>query len=95
VIRDDVIVGATEAKSSIVELQVALWSYEACVHSEEVAWQELEPHLFDIFKQRAEKVGFVQGDDAVEFQYVAEVIDRARAAGVDRVGLISKELAQK
>jgi len=65
------------------------------INSEEVKWEELKPRLFDIFKQRAEKVAFVEGDDGVEFQYVADVIDRAREAGVDRVGLLSKELAQK
>ena len=65
------------------------------INSEEVKWEELKPRLFDIFKQRAEKVAFVQGDDGVEFQFVADVIDQAREAGVDRVGLMSKELAQK
>jgi biopolymer transport protein ExbD len=65
------------------------------INSEAVKWEELKPRLFDIFKQRAEKVAFVQGDDGVEFQFVADVIDQARAAGVDRVGLMSKELAQK
>lgn len=38
--------------------------------------------LRDIFKRRAEKVAFVQGDDAVDFEYVADVIDSARDAGV-------------
>jgi biopolymer transport protein TolR len=55
----------------------------------------LEPELARIFIQRAEKVAFVQGDDEVNFEYVAYVIDTARAAGVDRVGLLPKELARK
>jgi len=37
----------------------------------------------------------VQGDDEVDFEYVAYVIDRTRAAGVDRVGLLPKELARR
>ena len=51
--------------------------------------------LRDIFKRRAEKVGFVQGDDAVDFEYVADVIDSARDAGVGRVGLLPREGAAR
>lgn len=47
--------------------------------------------MHDIFKRRAERVAFVKGDDAVDFEYVADVIDIARAAGVDKVGLLTKE----
>jgi biopolymer transport protein ExbD len=65
------------------------------INSEDVSWTDLRPKLFDIYKQRAEKVAFVEGDDAVEFQFVARVIDEARAAGVDHVGLMPKEVAAK
>jgi biopolymer transport protein TolR len=54
---------------------------------------DLKAQLQDIFKQRAEKVAFVQGDDGVDFEYVAEVIDTEREAGVERVGLLPKEMA--
>jgi biopolymer transport protein ExbD len=64
------------------------------INSEAVSWAELEPKLFDIYKQRAEKVAFVEGDDGVEFRFVAEVIDQARQAGVVTVGLMPKQVAQ-
>ena len=41
------------------------------VNEENVAWNQLHDRLFDIFKQRAERVAFVKGDDDVDFQYVA------------------------
>ncbi len=47
--------------------------------------------MHDIFKQRTERLAFVKGDDDVDFEYVADVIDIARDAGVDRVGLLGKE----
>ena len=53
----------------------------------------LKKRLSDIFKTRAERVAFIQGDDEVNFEYVAYVIDRARDAGVERVGLLPKEMA--
>ena len=49
----------------------------------------------DIFQARAEKVAFVQGEDEVDFEYVADVIDTARAAGVEKVGLLPKEMAAR
>lgn len=63
------------------------------INQQPVAWAELQGRLRDIFKQRAEKVAFVQGEDGVDFEYVADVIDTARAAGVQRVGLLPKEMA--
>ena len=39
---------------------------------------------------RVEKVAFVRGDADVDFQYVADVIDLAHHAGVQRVGLLTK-----
>ena len=65
------------------------------INGQPVSWSELEPELARIFIQRAEKVAFVQGDDEVDFEFVAYVIDTARAAGVDRVGLLPKELARR
>ena len=63
------------------------------INRQEVSWPDLKAQLANIFKQRAEKVAFVQGDDAVDFEYVADVIDTARDAGVERVGLLPKEMA--
>ena len=63
------------------------------INQQPVSWPDLKSQLQDIFKQRAEKVAFVQGDDEVNFEYVAYVIDTARDAGVERVGLLPKEMA--
>jgi len=59
------------------------------LNQEEVAWQDLETRLAKIYLTRAEKVAFVRGDDDVDFQYVADVIDVAHHAGVERVGLLT------
>jgi biopolymer transport protein TolR len=58
------------------------------INRENVNWQQLQTRLRDIFKARAEKVAFVSGDDEVAFQYVADVIDIAHNAGVDKIGLL-------
>jgi len=61
------------------------------INQDSVGWEELQGRLHDIFKPRAERVAFVRGDDEIDFQYVAEVVDIAREAGVDKVGLLTKE----
>ena len=60
------------------------------INDENVKWENLHDRLFDIFKQRAERVAFVKGDDDVDFQYVADAISIARNSGVDKVGLLTR-----
>ena len=52
----------------------------------------LEETLRDIFKTRAQRVMFVRGDPGLEFKDVAEIIDMAKGAGVDKVGLLTEEI---
>jgi biopolymer transport protein TolR len=60
------------------------------INDESVKWENLHDRLFDVFKQRQEKVAFVKGDDNVDFEYVADAISIARGSGVERVGLLTK-----
>ena len=63
------------------------------INQDDVALADLGQRLSDIFKTRAERVLFVKGDDNVEFQDVAQVIDIARGTQVvDRVGLITAKI---
>jgi len=62
------------------------------INQDEATWETLQSRLEDIFKTRAEKVMFVKGDDNVPFADVANVIDIAHSAGVDKVGLITAKI---
>ena len=62
------------------------------INDEDTTWDNLQGRLTDIFRSRAEKVMFVKGDDNIPFQNVAQVIDIAHAAGVDKVGLITAKI---
>jgi biopolymer transport protein TolR len=63
------------------------------INQDDVSWDDLGKHLEDIFKTRAERVMFVKGDDDIEFQYVAQVIDIAKGTQVvDRVGLVTAKI---
>lgn len=61
------------------------------INQENVRWEDLETRLAEIYLKRAEKVAFVRGDAAVDFQYVADVIDVAHHAGVERIGLLTEQ----
>ena len=61
------------------------------INQEEVRWEDLELRLAQIYLKRAEKVAFVSGDADVDFRYVADVIDLAHHAGVQRIGLLTQK----
>jgi len=54
-------------------------------------WDALGAKLSDIFKQRADKVAFVRGDEEVPFEQMARAIDIMRGAGIEHVGLITAQ----
>ena len=62
------------------------------INQEDATWDTLQGRLTDVFKTRAEKVMFVKGDNNIPFADVANVIDIAHSAGVDKVGLITAKI---
>ena len=81
-----------DARTVVIEV---IWTAKdmpptVTINKESVSWQDLDVRLARIYLTRVEKVAFVRGDADVDFQYVADVIDRAHHAGVQRVGLLTK-----
>ena len=64
------------------------------INQDIVTEAQLGPRLTDIFKTRAERVAFVKGAPDLEFQLVAKVIDIAKGAGIDKIGLITARMEQ-
>ncbi len=62
------------------------------INETEVDKRDLLPKLTEIYANRAERVMFVRGDDDVNFDKVAEVIDIGRAANVDHIGLMTPKI---
>jgi biopolymer transport protein TolR len=62
------------------------------INQDQSDWNALGGRLFDIFKERADKVAFVKGDDDVSFAQVARAIDIMRGAGIDHAGLITAKI---
>jgi biopolymer transport protein ExbD/biopolymer transport protein TolR len=64
------------------------------INQEPVSWENLKSRLEEIYKMRANRVVFIQGDAVVEFSQVARVIDVMRGAGLGPVGLMTPGLEQ-
>ncbi|HEU5457180.1 MAG TPA: biopolymer transporter ExbD [Terracidiphilus sp.] len=58
----------------------------------DVQHADLLPKLTQIYANRAERVMFIRGDDNLEFRYVADVMDIAKSANVDHVGLMTPKI---
>jgi len=62
------------------------------INETEMNKADLLPRLTEIYANRAERVMFVRGDDDLNFAYIAEVIDIAKAANVDHIGLMTPKI---
>ena len=62
------------------------------INTQPIALKDLQAKLTDVFKTRAQKVMFVKGDKDVEYLYVAQAIDAAHGAGLDKVGIMTPKV---
>jgi biopolymer transport protein TolR len=64
------------------------------INQDAVDIRELGQRLEKIFESRNDRVAFVKGDPTLPFEAVAEVIDIAHGAGIDKIGLVTKALEE-
>jgi biopolymer transport protein ExbD len=62
------------------------------INQDPVDIRMLGSRLEDIFKTRNDRIMFVKGDDSLPFSEVANIIDIAKGAGVDKIGLITQKI---
>jgi biopolymer transport protein TolR len=59
------------------------------VNHQPVALAELETKLRDTFESRKEKTMFIIGDPSLRYGEIVAVIDAAKGAGVEKVGIVT------
>jgi len=64
------------------------------INQDPISLQALGPRLEDIFKTRNERIMFVKGDARLPFGDIATIIDIAKGAGIDKIGLITKAVEE-
>jgi len=62
------------------------------INHQPVSIQELESKLRDIFETRAVKTMFIAGDGGLRYGEIIAVIDAAKGAGVEKVGIVTEEM---
>lgn len=60
------------------------------INHQEVNLQDLEARLRDVFDQRSDKTLFIAAAGTLRYGDVVDVIDAARGAGVQRVGIVTE-----
>ena len=60
------------------------------VNNNDVTVQELETRLRNIFDQRKDKTMFIMGAGTLRYKDIIEVIDAAKGAGVEKVGIVTE-----
>jgi biopolymer transport protein ExbD len=59
------------------------------VNKQQVTLPELEKRLKDIFEQRKDKTMFIMGAETLRYKEIIDVIDAAKGAGVEKVGIVT------
>jgi biopolymer transport protein ExbD len=64
------------------------------VNQQPVPMGELEGRLRNIFEQRKDKTMFIVGAPTLRYGDIVEVIDAAKGAGVEKVGIVTEGMRQ-
>ena len=64
------------------------------VNKQDVTIQDLETRLRNIFEQRKDKTMFIVGDGRLRYGDITDVIDAAKGAGVEKVGIVTEGMRQ-
>jgi len=84
----------TKAPSTPSDSQQIVLEYNAdrsiAVNKQPVSLQELQERLRSVFETRREKTMFIVGDPSLRYGEVIAVIDAAKGAGVEKVGIVTE-----
>lgn len=86
----------TKPSSSPVDSTQVMLQYTAdhkiSINNQPVTLGELEGRLRDIFETRKEKTMFIAGDGSLRYGEIVAVIDAAKGAGIEKVGIVTEEM---
>ena len=60
------------------------------VNSQDILLSQLEERLREIFEERKEKTMFIIGAGTLRYGAIVQVIDAAKGAGVEKVGIVTE-----
>jgi biopolymer transport protein ExbD len=84
----------TKAPTSPTDTNQIMLEYTAdrqiSINKQPVPLSELEGRLRDIFETRKEKTMFIAGDGSLRYGEIVAVIDAAKGAGLEKVGIVTE-----
>ena len=84
----------TKAPTTPTDSQQIVLEYNAdrsiAVNKQPVGLQDLQERLRTIFETRREKTMFIVGDPSLRYGEIIAVIDAAKGAGVEKVGIVTE-----
>ena len=64
--------------------------HKISVNKQDVTMAELEKRLIDIYRDRRDKTMFIAGAETIAYKEIIAVIDAAKSAGVEKVGIVTE-----
>jgi|SRR5436189_3778332 len=65
------------------------------INTQEVRLADLEARLREVYTHRSDKTMFIAGAGTLRYKRIVEVIDAAKGAGVDRVGIVTDRMRRE
>jgi biopolymer transport protein ExbD len=65
------------------------------INNQDVTVQELQERLRTIFEERKDKTMFIMGAGNLRYGDIVEVIDAAKGAGVEKVGIVTEGMRRQ
>jgi biopolymer transport protein ExbD len=85
-----------QAEQQQVDISQIVLEYTAdrriSVNKQDVTVQDLESRLRTIFESRKDKTMFIAGAGTLRYGDIVEVIDAAKGAGVEKVGIVTEAM---
>ncbi|MDQ3071177.1 MAG: biopolymer transporter ExbD [Acidobacteriota bacterium] len=82
-----------DAPSAATDLSQIVVEYTAdrriTINNQPVTIEQLQDELRTVFETRKEKTLFLNGDESLRYGEIVEVIDAAKGAGVEKVGIVT------
>ena len=83
-----------QAQQQAPDLSQIVLNYTAdrkiSINNQDVTLDDLETRLRDIFAEREMKTMFIMGAGTLRYGEIVDVIDAAKAAGVEKVGIVTE-----
>jgi len=84
----------TKSPTTPLDSQQIVLEYNAdrslAVNKQPISLRDLQARLREVFEARRDKTMFIVGDPSLRYGEIIEVIDAAKGAGVDKVGIVTE-----